>query len=123
MNTELQEKNTEELLRQLLAYEKRQLRHTRMATFINILLVLAVLAALVLLVPKALHSLAEVDRLAASAQELIDNTNTMVAENTDAVTETIRKLSDVDFDSLNSTIHDLEDAIRPVAELARKLTG
>ena len=47
----------------------------------------------------------------------------MVAENTDAVTETIRKLSDVDFDSLNSTIHDLEDAIRPVAELARKLTG
>ena len=117
------ERNTEELLRQLLAYEKRQLRHTRMATFINILLVLAVLAALVLLVPKALHSLAEVDRLATSAQELIDNTNTMVAENTDAVTETIRKLSDVDFDSLNSTIHDLEDAIRPVAELARKLTG
>ena len=102
------ERNSEVLLRQLLTYEKKQLRHTRLATLINILLVLAVLAALVLLVPKALRSLAEVDRLAASAQELIDNTNTMVAENTDAITETIR---------------DLNDAIRPLAELARKLGG
>ena len=102
------ERNSEVLLRQLLAYEKKQLRHTRLATLINILLVLAVLAALVLLVPRALSSLAEVDRLAASAQELIYHTNTMLAENTDAITETIR---------------DLNDAIRPLAELARKLGG
>ncbi len=99
-------RNSEELLRQLLAYEKKQLRHTRLATFINILLVLAVLASLGLLVPRALNSLAEVDRLAASAQELIDNTNTMVSENTDAISETIR---------------DLNDAIKPLADLARKL--
>ena len=101
-------RNSEELLRQLLSYEKKQLRHTRLATFVNILLVLAVLAALTLLVPRALHSLAEVDRLAASAQELIDNASTMVADNTDAITETIR---------------DLNDAIKPLAELARKLGG
>ena len=99
-------RNSEELLRQLLAYEKKQLRHTRLATFVNILLVLAVLASLGLLVPRALNSLAEVDRLAASAQELIDNTNTMVSENTDAISETIR---------------DLNDAIKPLADLARKL--
>ena len=123
MNTELQDRNTEELLRQLLAYEKKQLRHTRLATFVNVLLVVGVLAALVLVVPRALDSLAEVNRLTASAQELIGNANTMVTENTDAVTDTIQRLNEVDFDSLNSTIHDLEDAIRPVAELARKLTG
>ncbi len=101
-------RNSEELLRELLSYEKKQLRHTRLATFVNILLVLAVLAALTLLVPRALHSLAEVDRLAVSAQELIDNASTMVADNTDAITETIR---------------DLNDAIKPLAELARKLGG
>ena len=123
MNTELQERNTEELLRQLLAYEKKQLRHTRLATFVNVLLVAGVLAALVLVVPRALDSLAEVNRLTVSAQELIGNANTMVTENTDAVTDTIQRLNEVDFDSLNSTIHELEDAIRPVAELARKLTG
>ena len=99
-------RNSEELLRQLLAYEKKQLRHTRLATFVNILLVLAVLASLGLLVPRALNSLAEVDRLAASAQELIDNTNAMVSDNTDAISETIR---------------DLNDAIKPLADLARKL--
>ena len=99
-------RNSEELLRELLSYEKKQLRHTRLATFVNILLVLAVVAALTLLVPRALHSLAEVDRLAVSAQELIDKARTMVADNTDAITETIR---------------DLNDAIKPLAELARKL--
>ena len=100
------ERNSEELLRQLISYEKKQLRHTRLATFVNILLVLAVLVSLTLLVPKALRSLAEVDRLAASAQELIDNASTMVSENTDAISETIR---------------DLNDTIKPLAELARKL--
>ncbi|MBR3554401.1 MAG: hypothetical protein IKN89_00685 [Oscillospiraceae bacterium] len=100
------ERNSEELLRQLISYEKKQLRHTRLATFVNILLVLAVLASLTLLVPRALRSLAEVDRLAASAQELIDNASTMVSENTDAISETIR---------------DLNDTIKPLAELARKL--
>ena len=111
MNTEPAQRGPDELMHELLAYQKKQLRHTRLATFLSILLalmVLGVLAALVLLVPRALHSLAEMDRLAASAQELIDNANTMVAENTDAITETIR---------------DLNDAIKPLAELARKLGG
>lgn len=111
MNTEPVQRGPDELMQQLLVYQKKQLRHTRLATFLSILLVLmalGVLAALVLLVPRALHSLAEMDRLAASAQELIDNANTMVADNTDAITETIR---------------DLNDAIKPLAELARKLGG
>lgn len=111
MNTEPAQRGPDELMQQLLAYQKKQLRHTRLATFLSILLVLmvlGVLAALVLLVPRALHSLAEMDRLAASAQELIDNANTMVTDNTDAITETIR---------------DLNDAIKPLAELARKLGG
>lgn len=111
MNTEPAQRGPDELMHELLAYQKKQLRHTRLATFLSILLVLmvlGVLAALVLLVPRALHSLAEMDRLAASAQELIDNANTMVADNTDAITETIR---------------DLNDTIKPLAELARKLGG
>ena len=123
------EKSTEELLGELVAYQKKEVRQTRLATFVNILLVLAVLAALALVVPRALKlvagaeaAMAKVDRLTASAEELIGNANAMVTENTDAVNETIQKLSEVDFDSLNATIHDLEDAIRPVAELARKLS-
>jgi methyl-accepting chemotaxis protein len=115
MNTELRDQTSEELLRQLLVYQKKEVRQTRLATFINILLVLAVLAALALLVPRTLNladrvetSLGEVNRLTASAQELIDNANTMVTDNTEAITETIR---------------DLNDAIKPLAELARKLGG
>ncbi len=131
MNTELRDTaNTEELLRQLLAYQKKEVRHTRLAAFINLLLVLGVLAALFLVVPRVLKladgveaSLGEVNRLAASAETLIDNANTMVSENTDAVTETIQKLNEVDFDALNTAIHNLDDAVRPLAELARKLGG
>lgn len=129
MNTELQEKNTEELLRQLLAYQKKEVRQTRLATFINFLLVVAVIAALALLTPRVLKlagdvetSLGEVNRVTASAQELIGNANAMVEENTDAVTETIRKLNELDFDTLNTAIRNLDDAVSPLAELARKLS-
>ncbi len=130
MNPELRDKNTEELLRQLLAYQKKEVRQTRLTVLVSFLLVLGILAALVMVVPRVLKladgaesTLAEVNRIAASAEELIGSANTMVTENTDAVTETIRKLNEVDFDSLNAAIRNLDDAVRPLAELARKLGG
>ena len=129
MNTELQERNSEELLRQLVTWQKKQVRQTRLAMLVGFLLAAAILAALVLLAPSVIKladevesSLSEVNRMTASAQELIGNANAMVTENTDAVSETIRKLNEVDFEGLNTAIHDLEDAVRPLAELARKLS-
>ncbi len=52
------------------------------------------------------------------ASVLIDNANTMVENNTEAITETVQKLNKVDFDSLNNAIKNLNDAIEPLARLA-----
>ena len=130
MRTGTDGRTAEELLQELLVYQKKGVRASRAATVVALVLVLALLAAMLMVVPRVLRladeaerSLADVNRLAASAQELIGNANDMIAANTDAVTETIQKLNELDFDSLNATIHNLEDALSPVAELARKLGG
>ena len=80
MQTETTDKNTEELLRQLLAWQKKETRRARLASLFNILLVLGILAALFLMAPRVLKladrveaSMAEVNRMTASAQELIGN--------------------------------------------------
>lgn len=123
-----EEKTTEALLQELLTWQKKEARRARVAAFFNILLVLALLAALFVLVPRALRladgaeqSLAEINRLTASAQTLIENADAMVTENTDAVSETVRKLNEVDFEGLNQAIGSLNDAVRPLADLARIL--
>ena len=118
-----------ELLRQLLAYQKKEARHARLTAWVSMLLALVILAALVLAVPKAVKlvqgvetTLAKVESMTDAAEELVGNANTMVLKNTDAVTETIQKLNELDFESLNTAIRNLGDAVRPLAELARKLS-
>ena len=117
-----------ELLRQLLAYQKKEARHARVTAWVSFLLALVILAALVLAVPRAVKlargaetALAKVESISDEAEELVVNANTMVLKNTDAVTETIRKLNELDMESLNTAIRNLGDAVRPLAELARIL--
>ena len=64
-------------------------------------------------------SLAEVDALIGEAGTLINNTNSMVETNTDAVTDTIQKLNEVDFEGLNSAIQNLNDVVEPLSNFAR----
>ncbi len=45
------------------------------------------------------------------ASVLIENTNTMVESNTDAITETVQKLNNVDFEALNKAIQDLSTIV------------
>ena len=126
MHTEYE---TAEQLRQLLVYEKKIARHARLTAWVSVLLALVLLAALVLAVPKAVllargaeDALERVKDISDVAEELVVNANTMVLKNTDAVTETLRKLNELDMESLNTAIRNLGEAVRPLAELARILS-
>ena len=126
MHTEYE---TAEQLRQLLVYEKKIARHARLTAWVSVLLALVLLAALVLAVPKAVllargaeDALERVKDISDAAEELVVNANTMVLKNTDAVTETLRKLNELDMESLNTAIRNLGEAVRPLAELARILS-
>jgi hypothetical protein len=133
----------EDLLAELLSYQKKEVRHARITTICGIVFAAVLLVALFSIMPKVLavinhvqESLTQVDELVADASTLIqdstdqinalvgdatiliDNANTMILDNTDAVSETVRKLNAVDFERLNKAIQDLDDAIQPLASFA-----
>ncbi len=137
-------RSTDELLKEILKYQKRSSRITRIAAIAVLFIVVAFAVALILIIPRVVNlmdhaseSLAEVDALiedtgevieelggiteeingvVAEAEVLIDNSNTMVENNTDAITETVQKLNNVDFETLNKAIKNLSDVVEPLAK-------
>ena len=134
----------EAILAELLSYQKKEVRHARIITVCGIVLAVLLLIALVSIVPKTLtvfnhvqesltrvdelvadagtliqDSTAQINQLVGDAAELIDNTNTMITDNTDAITQTVRKLNAVDFEKLNKAISDLDAAIEPLVNFAK----
>ena len=115
---------TEELLEALLAAQKKAARQTRFAMAANLILS-AVLIVIIALAATQIHaqlshaqeSLTEVDALIADAEVLIENANTMVTDNSDAVTDTVNKLNTVAADAevlienANTMVTDNTDAV------------
>jgi ABC-type transporter Mla subunit MlaD len=58
----------------------------------------------------------KMDTVMDQASVLIENSNAMVENNTEAITETIQKLNKVDFEALNKAIKDLSAVIEPLAK-------
>ena len=142
--------NTDELLQEILKYQKKNARLTRISAIAVLVLACVFAVTLALLIPKAIKlvdgamgSLAQVDELIddtgvvmqnlndisvevntviSDAQVLIDNSNTMVEDNTDAITETVQKMNQVDFEALNKAINDLSDVVEPLANFFNKFS-
>ena len=139
-----EKKTTEELLEEILKYQKRGSRITRIAAFAVIFIVVIFAGALALMIPRAVNlldhareSLAEIDYLIDETGDLItntnnlvenfndlsdgttaliDNANKMISDNTDAITETVQKLNDVDFETLNQAIQDFSAVVEPLSK-------
>lgn len=142
--------NTNELLQEILKYQKKNARLTRISAIAVLVMACVFAVALAFLIPKAVklvegasNSLAQVDELIddtgvvmqnlndisvevntviSDAQVLIDNSNTMVEDNTDAITETVQKMNQVDFETLNKAINDLSDVVEPLANFFNKFS-
>ena len=120
------ENNNPELLAKLLEESQKEVRFSRILayTFIGILIVLVVTAALI--VPRALNTLNEIDATISDARVVMDRASSSLDE-ISVMTESITKTSDVafeslgkvDFDELNQAISDLRDAVEPMANFAR----
>ncbi len=85
-NNAAEAKSAETLLSELLAYQKKEVRHTRIAMLANVVLVVVLLAAVVTLAPKAAAligrmqtTLTEIDELARGAGAVAENANTIAA--------------------------------------------
>lgn len=75
-------------------------------------------------VDQAQASLDTIDTLIGQAQgsldgidEMVGNVNTVVTDNTDAVTESLEKIGAIDVDSLNRSIQEFGDILAPISRL------
>ena len=48
---------------------------------------------------------------------MVENTNALIEDNAEALTDTVSQFSRIDFEGLNDSIQDLQDIISPIARL------
>ncbi len=128
------EKTTQELLTELVSLQRRAARRSLITAVLGLVIVVALAAAIFSVVPRALAladraetALGEIDTLMSGvgatmedAQTLITNTNTMVETNSQAVTDAVQKMNDIDIDGLNDGIATLN---RVVSENSDNVTS
>ena len=134
---ELSNPSDRELLTQLLAAQKKEVRHARITSIASLVLAAVLLVGAVLTLPRLLSAadqaqqtmdqvhtfLEQTDGLAEDVETLVKSANRVIVDNTDAVTEAVAKLNGVDFETLNKAIRDLADAVGPLARLGRMFGG
>lgn len=126
---------TDELLTQILKQTKKEATFSKVIAFIMLGILLILLIATLIVVPRALSMITEIERTALDAQAVVAQaTETLgglsatvegVEEMTESITKTGNALFDgigkVNFDDLAQAITDLQDAIEPLANFSRLL--
>ncbi|HAE81667.1 MAG TPA: hypothetical protein DCG70_08985 [Lachnoclostridium sp.] len=135
MRKGLEHMDNRELLIELVRTQRRDTFLEHVTAVINLVFLAVMILVLVILVPKAVTTLREVDRtvkevntLALEAQESLDgidvmvgNVDKMVVENTDAVTTALNQINQVDYQKLNEAISSLNATVTPLAEMMKAL--
>jgi hypothetical protein len=140
----------EDLLRQILEADKKEVKYAKRAAFFTMGLFIIFLVAAIIIVPKAVETLSHVNEAVVSAgdtfkgaedtlesvNEAIDNINVMsgsitqtsenmngmLSENAQALTDAVEKMNAIDFETLNKAIKDLHDAVGPFANFMNKFS-
>ena len=126
---------TDEILTQILTQTKKEATFSKVIAFIMLGVLLLLLIATLIVVPRALSMITEIERTALDAQAVVAQaTETLgglsatvdgVEEMTESITKTGNALFDgigkVNFDDLARAITDLQDAIEPLANFSRLL--
>ncbi|MCR4689510.1 MAG: hypothetical protein K5745_08185 [Saccharofermentans sp.] len=129
-----------ELLVDLVKEQRLTSKYTRIIGASCVGICLAVGISLVILVPKLVNTLNNINKtvtsaytvaenasaMIASAQDslegidtMIENVDNVVVDNTQAVTDALTNLNEIDFDTLNQSINDLHSVVEPLAKMFR----
>lgn len=133
--------SVEDLLRQILDADKKEVKYAKRAAFFMMCIFVIFLVAAIIIVPKVVETLANVNTtvitagktlesanaaidnintMSASITETSDNMNTMLTDNSKSLTDAVAKMNDIDFEGLNKAIQDLQDAVGPFATFMNK---
>ncbi len=137
-------RSEKELLQELVELQKKTASRQLVATVATCTLAGAFIIALLIVVPKLLTMSAEISAMVANTEKLvteadeliaqtgksltgidtmISNVNDLVVDNTEAVSEALKNIQDIDIDQLNEAIRNLSDAVEPLAKLNNNLSG
>ena len=123
-----------ESLEELIMLNRKQLFYRRIGTWCLAGILVVVAIAVIILIPKVTITLDHINSVAVKAEESLANVDTMaadvsnsaanfdklLAENSKELTESIKEISEIDFDGLNKAIKDLQDAVGPMASFMNK---
>lgn len=121
-------------LEELIMLNRKQLFYRRIGTWCLAGILVVVAIAVIILIPKVTITLDHINSVAVKAEESLANVDTMtadvsnsaanfdklLAENSKELTESIKEISEIDFDGLNKAIKDLQDAVGPMASFMNK---
>ncbi len=123
-----------ELLIEIAKQQRKEAKSGRISAIAMICLVVAFVIALSVFVPLAANTLekvnttlTEAENVAVSAQESLDeidemvnNFNGVIVDNTDSVNDALKKVGEIDVQSLNKSIEELASILDPLARLFGK---
>ena len=128
-------------LTELVKKQSKQLRYSRIASIALVAMAAILLVSCILIVPRALSTLNQLNRLMDDANVIMENANTtlgnfdemsseitsaaegingLVEENSEVLTESVNKMNSIDFEGLNSAIADLQAVVEPMARFFGK---
>ena len=119
---------------EMLKVDKKHLFWQRLSALAVVATFVVVLITAVILVPQISATLSNINKVASDAEaaiadvnvmvdEMTDaskNLNKLVGENSEALTEAVTNMADIDFEGLNKAITDLQDAVGPMATFMNK---
>ena len=131
----------EELLKKISENSAKSLKYHRISAFCLIGILLVFLVSAIRIVPPAVAAIKEIhetatavgdtveqasalvtelDKTAKEIQKTSGSVNELVTENAQTLTDSLDKMSNIDFDGLNQGIKDLQDAVGPFANFMNK---
>lgn len=131
----------EELLKKLSENSEKSLKFQRISTCCLAGMLVVFLVSAIAIVPSAVVTIkkindvavaaegavsdatdlvAEMDKTAKELQETGKGMNTLLNDNAEKITESLDKMSQIDFGGLNDAIKDLQDAVGPFANFMNK---
>lgn len=131
--TAMQGNLSENLLAEMRDLSKKRLFFQRIATCCLAGVFLTVFTACLIVVPKAMTTLTNINNAAVKAGSSLDdidtmtedittatnNLNELVSNNSVKLTDAVTSLSQIDFEGLNKAITDLQTAVGPMANLMK----
>ena len=124
----------DKMMAELNKYSRKQLFWQRIASLAVLGIFAVILIAALVVIPRVLVTLYNVNQVLSDATESLEQINGMVSEMTTAsknlnelvnenagpLTEAVKNMSNVDFDGLNKAITDLQDTVGPMASFFNK---